>query len=67
MLQEGNIIPEDERMAIMGLIASPFIVATQCLNLFNCWERLKLSCLIYRRRNSEISREMIYGEIKAYV
>ena len=27
LLQEGNIIPEEERMAIMGLISSPFTIA----------------------------------------
>ena len=50
ILQEGNIIPEDSRMAIMGLIGSPFIMVTWCLNLLKLLERAKSSLSIYMVR-----------------
>ena len=46
ILQEGNIIPEDSRMAIMGLIGSPFIMVTWCLNLLKLLEHAKSSLSI---------------------
>lgn len=32
----------------------------------NCWEFLKLFCLLYRRRKPETSEQIAYGEIKAF-
>lgn len=67
VLQEGNIIPEGSRLAIMGLTSSPLIIGIWCLNILNCWKMLKSRCLInyYKRRNSETISRMPYAEIKA--
>ena len=67
VLQEGNIIPEGSRLAIMGLTTSPLIIGIWCLNILNCWKWLKLECLInyYKYRKIETRFKMGYAEIKA--
>ena len=48
----------------LGKLFAPVLKKFNADNLSNCWERLKLSCLL-RNRKIETSREMNYAEIKA--